>query len=290
MMNTILTSRNAQPNTAVLGRLAERWREAGLFLACIDRDGHLLWHDSQMPRLLGLCFTSNSGIGQQVRKVSDTASGPVTIEAPLPGLKLALIPMSRRRKVSPWIAIIARTEKFAAGSEEVAHFAQRASLDAQTIHTLSQKIPLVAPGMFASLAGLVDQMHEDLHSTATTSKELSGVTEQLTSVYEEISLLYKISSGMRFSQKPQTFLESVCREVQEIGNYRAVGVALVNGEDEAASPTLGDIAVLVGQCPFSGNDLLRRCTSRSMMRSQAVKRRCIMIFRRNATGRIFARR
>ncbi len=257
MNSTILTSRTAHPNTTVLARLAERWRPTGLYLACLDREGHLLWHDSQMPRLLGLCFTSDTSIGQQIRKLSDgNQAGAVAINPPLPGLKVELFPVSRRRKLSPWVAIISRTENMPARNEEVARFAQRASLDAHAVQILSQKIPLVAPASFSSLVALADQMHEDLQVATTTGNELSSVTEQLTSVYEEISLLYKISSGMRFSQKPQAFLESVCREVQEIGNYRAVGVALANQEDDSAAPMLGDVAVLVGQCPVPGADLL----------------------------------
>ena len=82
------------------------------------------------------------------------------------------------------------------------------------------------------------------------------MTEQLTSVYEEISLLYKISSGMRFSQKPQSFLETVCREVQEIGNFHDAGVWLASREDEAAAPGSGRSGVLLGTVPVLEGDLL----------------------------------
>jgi HD-GYP domain-containing protein (c-di-GMP phosphodiesterase class II) len=257
MSSTVITSRNTQPNTTVLARLAERWRSAGVFLACIDRDGNLLWHDSQMPRVLALSLTADTSIAQQVRKLPDTPGiAHVPLTAPLPGFKVVLAPVARRRKLSAWIAIMARTENVAAASEDLARFAQKASMDAQSLVTQSQKVPLVAPAIFNSLVTLVEQMHEDLQGAATSTNELSSVTEQLTSVYEEISLLYKISSGMRFSQKPQSFLESVCREVQEIGNFRAVGVALANREDESAAPILGDLTVLLGQCPFSGTELL----------------------------------
>ena len=258
MSSTTISSRNAHPNIAVLAKVAERWRTAGLFFACLDREGNLLWHDSQMPRLLSLCFTADKTISQQILKLQDSGpSARVHIESPLPGMQLQLIPVARRRKLSAWIAIIAHTDAPPPASEEVSQFAQRVSLDAQLIPQLAKKIPLVSLSLFSSLVAIADQMHEDLQGSATTEHELSNVTEQLTSVYEELSLLYKISSGMRFSQKPQAFLESVCREVQESGNYLSVAVALASHEDDSAAPILGDIAVLVGQCPISGNDLLR---------------------------------
>ena len=256
MSSTVVTSRNTQPNTTVLARLAERWRGAGMFLACMDRDGNLLWHDSQMPRVLSLCFTADNGIAQQVRKLPDSAGAHVPIVAPLPGFRIELAPVARRRKLSAWVAMVARTEHVPAGSEEIARLANKVSMDAQTLTAQAGKVPLVTANMFASLVTLVEQMHEDLQGAATSTNELSSVTEQLTSVYEEISLLYKISSGMRFSQKPQSFLETVCREVQEIGNFRAVGVALANREDESAAPVLGELTVLLGHCPFSGSELL----------------------------------
>jgi GAF domain-containing protein len=256
-MSTILTTRSAQPNTAVLSRLAERWRHAGLFFACLGRDGSLLWHDPQMPRPLALCLTADSSLEDQVRGVCSSAGGPASrICAPIPGVQVHVVPVARRRKLSAWIAILARTETLPANNEELARLAQRASVDATALAQQAQKIPLVAPSQFPALVTLAEQMHDDMQAASNANNELASVTEQLTTVYEEISLLYKISSGMRFSQKPEAFLESVCREVQEIGNFRAVGVALVAAGDEAADPVLEDIAVMVGQCPVAGRELL----------------------------------
>ena len=95
MSSTVVTTRNTQPNTTVLARLAERWRGAGVFLACMDRDGNLLWHDSQMPRVLALCFTADNSIAQQVRKLPDSAGAHVSIVAPLPGFRIELAPGAR---------------------------------------------------------------------------------------------------------------------------------------------------------------------------------------------------
>jgi HD-GYP domain-containing protein (c-di-GMP phosphodiesterase class II) len=260
MSSTVLTTRSAQPNTAVLARLAERWRQAGLFLACIARDGSLIWHDPLMPRPLSLCLTAGGGdpsIAQQIKHLAqESPLTPPSLKAPIPGVQVHLVPVARRRKLAAWVAMIARTDTIPADSEELAHLAQRASVDAISLAQQAQRIPLLAPAIFPSLVALAEQMHDDMQAAANANNELASVTEQLTTVYEEISLLYKISSGMRFSQKPQAFLESVCREVQEIGNFGAVGVALASTTEDSATPILGDIAVLVGNCPVAGADLL----------------------------------
>src|SRR3974377_179995 len=73
MINMVMTAKGTQVNTAVLSRLAERWRPVGLFLACLDKEGNLLWHDSQMPRILAMTLTSDVSLAQQIKQLA--ASG-----------------------------------------------------------------------------------------------------------------------------------------------------------------------------------------------------------------------
>jgi len=257
MSSSVLTTRSAQPNATVLARLAERWRQAGLFLACISREGNLLWQDSQMPRALSICLTVDTSLLSQIRNLGEAVPNfPPSLAAPIPGVQVHLVPVARRRKLSAWVAMIGRTEAVCPVSEELAHLAQRAGVDATALAQQISRMPTVPPALFTSLVGLAEQMHDDMQAAANANNELASVTEQLTTVYEEISLLYKISSGMRFSQKPQAFLDSVCREVQEIGNFRAVGVALAASTEDGAPPAVGEMAVLVGSCPIGGKALL----------------------------------
>jgi len=250
-------SRTSPPGAAILARLAERWRPVGLYLASLDRDGFLLWHDPQMPRILSLCLTVDSVIPHQVKRIGEAVTPDgIRIHAQLPWIQMQLVPIIKRRKVHGWIAFIGRTDLVLSVNEELARFAQHAAMDAQALASLSHKAPLVPVSMFGPLARVAEQMHEDMQVSLTTGSELASVTEQLSSVYEEITLLYKISSGMRFSQKPQAFLETVCREVKEIGNFRAVIVALAKRNDEQAA-NLDDISVVIGDCRTEPAELIR---------------------------------
>jgi HD-GYP domain-containing protein (c-di-GMP phosphodiesterase class II) len=159
-----------------------------------------------------------------------------------------LLPIIRRRKVSGWIIIVGRTGPVSPASEELARFAQRAAMDAQALASLSNYAPLVPAALFGVLVQVAEQMHEDLEHASVSHSELGNVTEQLTSVYEELSLLSKISSGMRFSQKPHAFLEMVARELQEIGNFRSVLFALASRSDDQTEFPLDDAEVVVGDC------------------------------------------
>lgn len=257
-MNAILSTRTSQINTTVLARLAERWRPVGLYLACLDRNGGLLWHDAQMPRALALCLTIDSLIPAQVRRLGEavTAEG-VRLHGQLPWVQMQLLPIIRRRKVSGWIVVVGRTGPVSPASEELARFAQRASMDAQALATLSNNTPLVPASLFGALVQVAEQMHEDLENASVSHSELGNVTEQLTSVYEELSLLSKISSGMRFSQKPQAFLEMVARELQEIGNFRSVLFALPGRADDQNQFPLDGAEVVVGDCGVESQVILK---------------------------------
>ncbi len=257
-MNALMTTRPGQLNTTVLARLAERWRPVGLFLACLDREGGLLWHDSQMPRILALCLTIDPILVSQVKSLA-TAETPAAarLSAALPWLQIQLIPIARRRKISGWLALIGRTENATPASEELAQLAQRAAVDAQALFAQAQRVPLVPAAAFGGSPVSPNKCTKTCSTAAVGSDELASVTEQLSSVYEELSLLYKISSGMRFSQKPQAFLESVCREVQGIGNYRSVIVALASRNDDNAETVIGSAAVVVGSCPVNPESLLK---------------------------------
>jgi len=248
-MNPVLTSRPTQLNTTVLARLAERWRPVGLFLACLDREGALLWHDAQMPRALALCLTVDSVIPQQIKRLGEavTADG-VRLHGQIPWIQMQLIPILRHRRATGWIVLIGRTDQVVMGNEEAARFAQRASMDVQTLAALSHKAPTVPAGLFGALVRLAENMHGDLQSVAVSRGELANVTEQLTSVYEEMALLSKLSSGMRFSQKPQVFLETMCAEMREIGDFRAVMVALARRTDDPSEAEFDGVSVAIGDC------------------------------------------
>ncbi len=256
-MSTILTTQNNTLNGAPLLRVAERWRPAGIYMAMLTRDGAAQWADPQMPRALSLGLTANTALMQHVRKLPENmhAQSPNAFQL-LPGIVAHVIPVRRRRKITHWIVALMRTELVPL-SEDLHRLAARASLDVMALAQQMMRMPLIPGATTVALAALIGQMYDDLGWAGTATQELSSVTEQLSAVYEEINLLYKISSGMRFSQKPETFLESVCREVQEIGSFQAVGVALTRTDDDDAIPTVDAMSVMVGTCSADGREIIQ---------------------------------
>src|SRR5262249_27456352 len=129
MSSAVLTTRSALPDTAVLNQLAERWRSAGIFFACFDREGSVLWHDTQMPRLLSLCLANGSAAAKQISAATTgVPSEHVRVAPPFPGVQMSLVPVVRRRKLAAWVGMLSRTEHLIP-SEDLARIAGKASLD-----------------------------------------------------------------------------------------------------------------------------------------------------------------
>src|SRR4051812_38361187 len=157
-MNAVNISRTMPPNTAVLSRLAERWRPVGLFMACLDREGNLLWHDPQMPKVLAMCLNLESVLPNQIKRMGEAVTPEgVRMHGQLPWVQMQLLPTLKRRKVTGWMVLIGRTDQVTSNSEELARFAQKASLDAQALASLSQKAPLVPAGIFSALVRVAEQ-------------------------------------------------------------------------------------------------------------------------------------
>ena len=181
---------------------------------------------------------------------------PVTFDL-LPGLSVHVVPITRRRKITSWLAVLARVGTLVP-TEEIHRAASRAALDVQALVTPAQKLPQHAVQQLPWLVDLVRNMHEDLLSANVAQQELGGIAEQLSSTYEEISLLYKISNQMRVSRKPEHFLQTVCHDMQDITNFHSIALVYARRDEESAPPIVGEMAVQVGSCPLAGNELISR--------------------------------
>jgi putative nucleotidyltransferase with HDIG domain len=70
--------------------------------------------------------------------------------------------------------------------------------------------------------------------------ELTSISGQLTNTYEELSLIYQISGGMRISRRPADFFRQACLDSIEVMGVSAMGVAL------RATETMGQEPVMFG--------------------------------------------
>lgn len=188
-------------------RAASRFRSTGIMLVLFDRSsGNLTHHDEAASsdlraRVLG-SITPGMGL-----VICSLASEGNTLIDPLltPGLLSSAFPLSMPASVGASLprCVVAAFTSDQAMSPEV-------------------------------LRGITQAISETFHDCITVSDDtfkLDSLTSHLADTYEELSLLYQVSSGMRVNRSPEEFFRAVCADVRTVLGARVVGVSIRPGRN-----------------------------------------------------------
>ncbi|HZL36538.1 MAG TPA: HD domain-containing phosphohydrolase [Tepidisphaeraceae bacterium] len=249
-----LSDRPAALPAAVLEALAARFRPAGLFLLALFPDGKLAWHDRAagafflryvFPLVQNSELSNRAGDGAQPPR----PSAGIAIDRSIPGVLLAVLPHVEKRQNLGFLVVAAREEAFAL-SEDALRFAGRLGLDGAWLDHQAGDVPGFIETALQTQARLVSGCLKDQLRLAGLEHELDSVSEQLASTYEELSLIYQVSGGMKVNRSSEDFFKQTCLDVLPVMGVRAVGVAL---GPEAHSPG----AVLFGQMELPAGIIAR---------------------------------
>ena len=89
---------------------------------------------------------------------------------------------------------------------------------------------------------VLDRLLQNEQAVQVAQEELASLSANLTVTYEELSVLYTISSSMKLTQQPQDFLQRVCDELLVVMNVEAV-LATSHGRP----PFCDDLVVRAGE-------------------------------------------
>ncbi|MAE60598.1 MAG: hypothetical protein CMJ49_04475 [Planctomycetaceae bacterium] len=196
------------------GRLAERCATMGVAVFYVDLDGHI---------------TQIAGRGQPDQWLSGSPllhdavirSVPQWNEQDDPGPQQAwlgcwvvpLLVAQRRRRLGYQVAVI--LTKDLPNSEQFVRMCDAAQLDRTVIETRirSRLWPAAHVSRFAESLRWLSQDADQLDQR---DREITSLSNQLSGTYEELSLLYKISTNMTVTQDPSTFLGDACTEIRQV--------------------------------------------------------------------------
>ena len=88
------------------------------------------------------------------------------------------------------------------------------------------------------LAQVIGWMARDAGDLGWRLHELHDLSWELAGSYEELSLLYKLSTSMVVDHPPKAFLEQACREMREVVGLRWLAIQPTPDE-----PGLADLPV-----------------------------------------------
>ncbi len=213
----------------VLENLAVRFRPGGLCLILLRPDGSLLFHDNsanlffqrfalpmiQYPDAL-------TGWGEQIASLKPTSA--IEVWNNLPGVVVAVFPYVERRQLMGIMLLAARSASFRL-NEDVVHVCGHLGLDALWLNQQADELPVYPEETIHRQARLLLGMIRDQLRLASLEQELDSLSGQLANTYEELSLIYQISSGMRINRTAKDFFKQACLEVMGVMNVRGMGVA-----------------------------------------------------------------
>jgi HD-GYP domain-containing protein (c-di-GMP phosphodiesterase class II) len=132
------------------------------------------------------------------------------------------------RRRTQCLLLCARSERFSL-EEDTLQMSSELQLDAQWLADEAAALPGYTPQTLGAQANLlVDQVRMESR-LIQYERQVDSLSAQLANSYEELSLIYDISGGMKVDRKPEEFFRQVCDSLLDILSIGGVGVALRPG-------------------------------------------------------------
>jgi putative nucleotidyltransferase with HDIG domain len=144
----------------------------------------------------------------------------------------APLPTARRRageekpKAGCGLVVVAGRSADFELTEEVLRECSRLGVDGQWLQQAARSVPGHDSEQMARWGQLLYAGVEDQLRLAGLEEELGSLSQQLANTYEELSLVYQISGGMKINRGAGAFFEQACRDVLEVMAVRGIGVML----------------------------------------------------------------
>jgi HD-GYP domain-containing protein (c-di-GMP phosphodiesterase class II) len=235
--------------TSALDNLAGRVRMGGLCLMMLRADGSatdpLVYHDPAgaqfFQRFVVPLLQEPDNLGglesfrENLRRMQ--ASSTVTLWNCLPGVLLAAFPYVERRQLAGVFLLVAKSSNFQL-NEDVLRLCGPLGLDGAWLGQQAEQIVSHTEETVQRQARLLLTMVRDQLRLSNLQGELDSLSTQLSNSYEELTLIYQISSGMRINRGAGDFFKQACQDVLEVMGVNGLGVGLCDEYAERQQPVL----------------------------------------------------
>jgi HD-GYP domain-containing protein (c-di-GMP phosphodiesterase class II) len=263
----VITAAAVTPlSTAALDNLAARFRPGGLCLLLLNPDGTVAYHDAAaqtfhqryvLPQLN--VNATEAAVDPALRdkiRLTSAASG-VCCWNLLPGVEIAAFPHVERRQLTGIVLLCGKSQDFRLG-EDVVRVCSRLGLDGIWLAQQAEDLAPYGEQDLQRQARLLLSMIRDQARLAGLEQELDSLSGQLANTYEELSLIYQISSGMKVNRRSQDFFKQTCLDVMEGLGVRAMGVVLCGDKAGFLEPALyGQLALTQQRLRHLSGELIR---------------------------------
>jgi len=208
-------------------RLTDRARDLHLELSVWSPDGRRVGAPQPGCEFCRTVSDAGGACSEHVREIAMRVAGdskPVATRLP-GGCAVIAVPVRKRRRTvgtvaSCWPSRLWLDEEFIARRCDELH------LDRLTLLAMAQEVCCHELRRCEDILPWLEWVVENEQALHVANSELSTLSTNLSTTYEELSLLYSISGSMRVTQAPDAFLLAVCREVQEVMNLSAAAAVV----------------------------------------------------------------
>ncbi|HTL29115.1 MAG TPA: HD domain-containing phosphohydrolase [Tepidisphaeraceae bacterium] len=226
---------------AALENLASRFRGSGVYLVMLNPQAGVVYHDAGA----GLFFNRYVLPLLQYRESDDlrsaiaqlTPASGVSVLKMLPGVLLAAFPYVEKKQVMGTLVLAAKSSEFRLG-EEVVRVCSQLGLDATWLSQQADAAITYNDEHIQTEARMLQNMLRDQVKLASLERELESLSGQLANTYEELSLIYQLSSGMRVNRRASEFFKQACLDVMEVMSVKGMGFALHGDSFRNTEPVL----------------------------------------------------
>jgi len=173
------------------------------------------------------------------------------------GCCILCVPIRQRRRIAGAAVACYPTTRWL-DEEFLARRCGALEVDAQVVATLARQTCRHDVGDVEDLLRIFEWCMEGEQSLGTANNELVTLSTNLSSTYEELSLLYSISSSMKVTQQPEEFLRDVCEQLREVMNVASTA-AIVLAHPPAAQE---DVVVVDGDLDLTPRQVKRLASTR----------------------------
>ncbi len=244
---------------AFSGRLRQRLSELGIPVATIRRDGAgaLIGPSGWEHDLVVKSSPFTAAVRSNLGALTQSSSGPVSL---WPGLVLVPIhasdtePAVSSEPDAEVIAAILLSREFLS-SEQLVSICQSQAMDLQATIARFDADALLSESEASRLAQTLAWMVRDTRDLGWRLHELHDLSWELAGSYEELSLLYKLSTSMVVDRPSGAFLDEACREMREVVGLRWLAIQPAQTE-----PGLAELPVTVcvdERCSIEADEISR---------------------------------
>jgi HD-GYP domain-containing protein (c-di-GMP phosphodiesterase class II) len=247
MATALAKSRSPADMSEMFAQLSTHLRELGLSMSVWDSHARPVGRFQPCHQLCqfihgadGLCAAAAGDLAGRI--VSESRPG----KSPAPCCLVGVPVHQRRRLVGAVVACYLPREMLQ--DESFARLCDRLQLDRQTVIASAGDACRHGEAEADDFMRILGWMLTREQALQTAQEELGNLSANLSSTYEELSLLYAISGAMSVMHQPQEFLRQVCSQLVEVMSVSAAA-GVINARQAGPAEVLvaGKIALDPGQ-------------------------------------------